>query len=70
MRFVVIKSTAQQDIQAIHRVRQQLVKRRTGLANQVHGLLAEHGIVFRRGFAQLRPLYLRSSRIKITHSAG
>jgi transposase len=54
MRFVAIKSAAQQDIQAIHRVRQQLVKSRTGLANQVHGLLAEHGIVFRRGFAQLR----------------
>jgi transposase len=54
MRFVALKSAAQQDIQAIHRVRQQLVKSRTGLANQVHGLLAEHGIVFRRGFAQLR----------------
>ena len=53
MRFVAIKSTEQQDIQAIHRVRQQLVKSRTGLANQVHGLLAEQGIVFRRGFAQL-----------------
>jgi transposase len=54
MLFVAIKSTAQQDIQAIHRVRKQLVKSRTGLANQVRGLLAEHGIVFSRGFAQLR----------------
>ncbi len=54
MRFVAVKTTAQQDVQAVHRVRQQLVKTRTGLANQVRGLLAEHGIVMGRGFAQLR----------------
>ena len=54
MRFVAIKSAAQQEVQAVHRVRQQLVKARTSLANQVRGLLAEHGIVIGRGFAQLR----------------
>ena len=54
MRFVAIKSAAQQDLQAVHRVRQQLVKVRTGLANQVRGLLAEHGILIARGFAPLR----------------
>ena len=54
MRFVAIKSAAQQDVQAVHWVRQQLVKARTGLANQVRGLLAEHGIVLGRGFAHLR----------------
>lgn len=54
MRFVAVKSTAQQEVQAVHRVRQQLVKARTSLANQVRGLLAEHGIVIARGFAQLR----------------
>src|SRR5215470_11543024 len=54
MRFVAVKSAAQQDVQAVHRVRQQLVKARTALANQVRGLLAEHGIVIGRGFAQLR----------------
>ena len=54
MRFVTIKSSAQQDVQAVHRVRQQLVKSRTGLANQVRGLLAEYGIVIARGFAPLR----------------
>jgi transposase len=54
MRFVAIKSSAQQDVQAVHRVRQQLVKSRTGLANQVRGLLAEYGIVIARGFAPLR----------------
>jgi len=54
MRFVAVKSAAQQDLQAVHRVGQQLVKARTALANQVRGLLAEHGIVMARGLAQLR----------------
>jgi transposase len=54
MRFVTVKSTAQQDVQAVHRVRQQLVKTRTALVNQVRGLLAEYGIVIGRGFAPLR----------------
>ena len=35
MRFVSIKSAAQQDIQALHRVREQLLKSRTALVNQV-----------------------------------
>ena len=54
MRFVAIKSTAQQDVQAVHRLRQQLVKTRTSLVNQAHGLLAEYGIVIARGLAPLR----------------
>ena len=49
MRFVPIKSAAQQDLQALHRVREQLLKSRTALVNQVRGLLAEHGIVAPRG---------------------
>jgi len=54
MRFVGVKSAAQQDVQAVHRVRQQLVKSRTALMNQVRGLLAEQGIVIPQGSAQLR----------------
>ncbi len=54
MRFVAVKSAAQQDVQAVHRVRQQLVKTRTALVNQVRGLLAEHGIVIAQGIAHLR----------------
>jgi transposase len=54
MRFVAIKTAAQLDLQAVHRVRQQLVKARTALANQLRGLLAEHGIVLARGVGQLR----------------
>ena len=56
MRFVPIKSEAQQDLQALHRVREQLLKSRTALVNQVRGLLAEHGIVAPRGIAHLRRL--------------
>jgi transposase len=54
MRFVAIKSSAQQDIQAVHRVRQQLVKTRTALVNQARGLLAENGIVLAQGVSHLR----------------
>jgi transposase len=54
MRFVAVKSAAQQDVQAVHRVRQQLVKTRTALVNQVRGLLAEYGIVIAQGVTHLR----------------
>jgi transposase len=47
-------SSAQQDIQAIHRVRQQLVKTRTAWSIRCADYWTEHGIVIARGFAQLR----------------
>jgi len=40
MRFVAVKSVAQQDLLALHRVRSQLVKTRTALCNQLHGYCA------------------------------
>jgi transposase len=45
MRFVAIKTIAQQDIQAMHRIRSELVQQRTATVNQIRGLLAEYGIV-------------------------
>lgn len=45
MRFVAIKSIAQQDIQAMHRIRSEQVKQRTAKVNQIRGLLAEYGII-------------------------
>ncbi len=45
MRFVSVKTVAQQDIQAVHRIRERLVKTRTALVNQIRGLLAEYGVV-------------------------
>lgn len=44
-RSVPLKSLEQQDLQALHRVRQGYIKQRTALINQWRGLLAEHGVV-------------------------
>jgi transposase len=54
MRFVPVKKAAQQDVQALHRIRSQLIKWRTALANEIRGLLAEYGIVVSKGMAPLR----------------
>jgi len=54
MRFVAVKTAAQQDVQAVHRARQQLVKSHTALMNQVRGLLAEQGLVIPQGSSHLR----------------
>src|SRR3954454_16674972 len=54
MRFVPLKSREQLDIQALHRLRDQLVPWRTALINQTRGLLAEHGIVLPQGAWRLR----------------
>ncbi len=48
MRFVAIKTLAQQDIQAIHRIRSELVRHRTAKVNQIRGLLAEYGLTVGR----------------------
>jgi transposase len=49
MRFVPIKTEDQLDLQALHRVRDRLVHRRTALINQIRGFLLERGIVFAKG---------------------
>lgn len=49
MLFVPLKTTEQQDIQSLHRIRSRLVAERTALANQVRGLLAEYGVVMPKG---------------------
>jgi transposase len=54
MRFVPIKSQEQQDIQALHRAREQLMRWRTALINQTRGLLAEYGIVLPQGAWRFR----------------
>ncbi len=54
MHFVPPKSVEQQDIQALHRAREQLIKGRTALVNQMRGLLAEYGIVVSKGVHKLR----------------
>jgi len=54
MRFVPIKTDDQLDLQALHRVRDRLVHRRTALINQIRGFLLERGIAFPKGPANLR----------------
>ncbi len=57
MRFVAVKSVEQQDIQATHRIRAELMTQRTAKANQIRGLVAEYGLV--------APLTLRALRAAI-----
>jgi len=54
MRFVPIKTGEQLDLQALHRVRDRLVHRRTAVINQIRGFLLERGIIFAKGPANLR----------------
>jgi transposase len=54
MRFVPIKTDDQLDPQALHRVRDRRVHRRTALINQIRGFLLERGITFAKGPANLR----------------
>jgi transposase len=54
MRFVSVKSVEQQDIQAMHRIREELVGARTAKSNQIRGLVAEYGMVAQQSLANLR----------------
>ncbi len=55
MRFVELKSLAQQDMQSLHQARRLLIKQRTQSANQLRGLLAEwYGVIAPRGLSTLR----------------
>lgn len=49
MRFVPIKSEADQAMAAVHRVRERLIAQRTMLINMLRGHMAEFGIVVRKG---------------------
>jgi len=57
MRFVTVKSIEQQDIQATHRIRSELMTQRTAKSNQIRGLVTEYGLV--------APLTLRALRAAI-----
>src|SRR5579864_6918002 len=56
MRFVQIKTQEQLDVQAMHRVRDRLVRRRTALINEIRGFLLERGITF-----AAQPIHLRKN---------
>ncbi len=69
MRFVPVKTVEQQDIQALHRIRQEQVRQRTALVNQIRGLLSEYDIVISRRVESLRnalPDILEDAENKLT----
>ena len=61
MRFVSIKTIDQQDVQAAHRIRSELMNQRKAKGNQIRGLTSEYGLVAPREIVHLRraiPLWL------------
>lgn len=65
MRFVALKTTDQQQILALHRLRAGAVKTRTAMANQLRGILGEFGVVAPQGIGKLRyalPLILEDAQ--------
>jgi transposase len=69
MRFVPIKTDDQLDLQALHRVRDRLVSRRTSVINQLRAFLLERGITFRTGRAYLKrqmPSILENAEITMS----
>jgi transposase len=70
MRFVTVKTVEQQDIQATHRIREELKVRRTAKANQIRGLVAEYGLVAPKRLSSLRaaiPCWLEDAENGLTH---
>ena len=71
MRFVSVKTVEQQDIQATHRVREEIKAHRTAKANQIRGLVAEYGLVAPKSLAALRraiPEWLEDAENGLTGS--
>lgn len=53
IRFVPIKTEYQQEINSLHRIRERLIRNRTGVMNQTRGLLSEFGVIASAGKAEL-----------------
>ncbi len=69
MRFVTVKTVEQQDIQATHRIRAELITQRTAKANQIRGLVAEYGLVAPKQLSSLRaaiPCWLEDAENGLT----
>ena len=49
MRFVGVKETDQVDLQALHRIRDQMIGSRTRLINQMRAFCLEYGVPLRQG---------------------
>jgi transposase len=63
-RTVVVKNLEQQEMQMLHRLRQDLIYQRAALTNRIRGFLSELGIVLPQGVNQVRkrlPLVLQDA---------
>jgi transposase len=54
MHPVKVKTVEQQDMQAVHRIRQEIKGHRTAKVNQIRGLVTEYGLVAPRQISSLR----------------
>jgi transposase len=59
MRFVPIKSDAEQAMASVHRVRERLIGQRTAVQNMLRGQMAEFGLVVSKGAWHVRELVER-----------
>ena len=69
MRFVPIKTEEQLDMQALHRVRERWVMRRTAVVNQIRSLLLERGLTLakgRRHLEQALPRILEDAELNLS----
>lgn len=69
MRFVPIKTDDQLDLQALHRVRDRLVARRTSVINQLRAFLLERGMTFAKMPSRLKaamPEILENAEANLT----
>jgi transposase len=55
-RVVPIKRVEPQDLQALHRIRERLMKARTALVKEIRGLLSEDGLIVPQRLANFRAL--------------
>jgi len=71
MRFVPIKTEEQLDLQALHRVRERWVMRRTAVVNQIRSLLLERGLTLPKGRRYLEeqlPRILEDAELNLSGS--
>lgn len=67
--FVPVKTTEQQDLQSMHRIRQRLIRDRTSLVNQIRGLLSEYGVIITRSYRVMKtqlPLIIEDMSNQLT----
>lgn len=60
MRYVPVKTPAQQGALVLHRMRQGLIEERTALVNRLRGLVAEFGIFLPQGIHRFRERFAES----------